>query len=129
MPMREYWVYHKRDGVVVLVAVAVGLAVTACGAGQTKTGTVYGTVFGSGGLNEPVGKPIKRLRVEDVTVIATRQGPAVKFKAVSSGDGSFSLTVPPGTYTVKAAGCTAEPPTVRVEPGAKVKSDMDCELA
>ena len=114
-------------GVVLLVAVAVLLG-AACGTRQTTNGTVYGTVTGSGG---PATIPPKRLGpspMKHVTVTVTRAHSSKKFHTVTSNDGAFSLSVPPGAYVLRAECGTAQQPAVSVASGAKVKRNINCHF-
>lgn len=118
-------------GVALLAAVTVLLGVAACGAGQTEDGTVYGTVFGSGGpaVVPPSGTvrtAMENVPLRNVTVAATRAHSDTKFETATSHDGTFSLSVPPGTYVLEATCGKAEPPAVRVPPRARVKRNIHC---
>jgi hypothetical protein len=113
-----------------IAAVTLALGVTACGAGQGKNGVVYGTLYGSGGpLVHPkhgTSSPNSRYRIKDVTVSARRDTSGRKFETVTSRNGSYSLNVPPGTYVLQAACGKANPPTVQVPSGGKVKRNIQC---
>lgn len=132
-------------GVALLAALTVLLGVAACGAGQnagttrpdydprysvTDKGTVHGTVFGGGGpavvsRSGKVRPAMDNHPMENAAVIMTRE-------TITSHNGAFSLSVPPGTYVLEAgfgkAVCgKAWPPAVRVPPGGRVKRDIYCE--
>lgn len=139
-------------GVALLAAGTVLLGVAACGAGQnagatrpdydprssvTHNGTVHGTVFGGGGpavvsRSGKVGPAMENHPMEDAAVIVARAHSSLKFKTITSRDGAFSLSVPPGTYMLEAGSgkaicAKAWPPAVRVPPGGRVKRDIYCE--
>lgn len=146
VPVGAYWQVPVRrsslPGVALLGAVTAVLGVAACtgqtnsftgqtesGTGQTNNGTVYGSVFGSGGpLKDPSRNLSSPRPMKNLTVIAARVHSSTKFATVTSNDGTFSLSVASGTYILEAACGKAEPPVVRVPPGAKVKRDIHCQF-
>ena len=118
-------------GMALLAAATVLMGFAACGAGQRDNGVVYGKVFGSGGpavvsRSGKVGTAIENVPMKNLTVTASRPHSSTKFKTVTSHDGGFSLSVPPGTYVVEATCGKAEPPAVRVSPGVRVKRNLHC---
>ena len=129
--LRAYWDVPVRcsglQGVALLAAVVL-LGVAGCGAGQRANGTLYGTVFGSGGPATFPPTKMEHVPLTKVTVIVDRVHSSVEFQTVTSTLGSFSLTLPPGTYLLRSECGKARPPSVRVASGAKIKRNIDCEF-
>ena len=72
---------------------------------------------------------MENTRLRDVTVIAAGADSSVKFQTVTAHDGTFSLSIPPGTYLLDSQCGKARPYAVRVRSGAKVKRSIHCEFA
>lgn len=124
----------------IIAAAAVVSALAGCGSGhrwvlfhghghgQITNGCVYGTVFGSGGPATFPPRKMDHIPMKKVTVIATRDHLGTKFQTVTSNRGTFSLSIPPGTYVLTSECGKAAPPAVRMRPGAKVKRNIDCKF-
>lgn len=131
MSLRAYrQVLARRSGLpgVALLAAMIALLGVAgyCSGHSAANGIVYGTVFGSGGPNPAVAN--KQIRMKDVAVTAARADSSTKFQTVTSNHGTYSLSVPPGTYVLRSECGKARPPAVRVPSGAKIKRNIDCEF-
>ncbi len=91
-----------KHGVLILLA---ALSLAACGhATSAPPGTrlVQGTVLAAPGCPvERPGSPCPAIRVPGASVVASR-GTVEVARARSAADGSFSLALPAGTYTLTA---------------------------
>jgi hypothetical protein len=76
--------------------------------------------------------------MKNVAVIAIGAHSPTRFRTVTSQDGAFSLSLPPGTYLLvgpcgQNSGTYSRIrkflPRVYVPPGAKVKRDIECVAA
>jgi hypothetical protein len=124
----------------IIAAIAVASALAGCGSGhrwvafrghghsQITNGIVYGTVFGSGGPRTFPPRKMDHIPMKNVTVIATRDHLGTKFQAITSNHGTFSLSIPPGTYVLTSECGSASPAAVRMRPGTKVERNIDCEF-
>jgi hypothetical protein len=105
----------------ILAAMMVG-----CSQSPSQNGTVTGTVLGYGGppsatKAHPGPEPLREIKV---TLSAVGSG--TKRQTVTSARGTFTLSVPPGTYKLDSACGRAEPETVRVTKGARIKRTVKC---
>jgi hypothetical protein len=91
-----------KFGRVVVVAV---VALAGCATATTPPGSsavVHGQVLAAPGCPvERADSPCPAIRVAGARVIAST-GETEVARVVSAGDGSFTLTLPPGTYTLEA---------------------------
>lgn len=123
-PLRAGPVSRSAVGAALLIAV-VPVGTAACSTGPADKGTVYGTMFISGGPPAPGVNPNKLHAMKDFTVTATSAN-GEKFDSTTSRAGTFSLNLPPGTYTLKSRCGASSPPRVVVNSGERVKRNVYC---
>jgi hypothetical protein len=100
------------------------VATAACSAAPASNGIVYGTAFLQGGPSAAQGhNPNKLYRMKDSTLTAARSD-GKKFETTTSRAGTFSLSLPPGLYTLRT---TCAVSTIRVTAGARVRHNVYCE--
>jgi hypothetical protein len=105
----------------ILAAMMVG-----CSQSPSQNGTVTGTVLGDGGPSVTAADRPQPLKQVKVTLIAVSSG--TRYQTITRDKGTFTISVPPGTYILDSACGRAEPDTVRVTAGTRVKRTINCHF-
>ncbi|HVR96803.1 MAG TPA: TonB-dependent receptor [Thermoanaerobaculia bacterium] len=106
----------RNVGIPALVVLLLAAAV-APGAAQTTTATLRGTVTDDGGNALP-----------GVQITAVNRDTGFDHTGTVLGDGSYSITLPPGTYEVRVAAESFEPQTRTVRLLVGQRLDLDFRL-
>lgn len=111
-----------------LMVGAIVLGVSACGQSQSENGTVTGTVLGNGGPPRVTQASPKPELMKKIKVTLTPVNSGTRYQTVTSVNGAFTISVPPGTYQLDSACGRAEPRTVRVSARTRTNRTIECHF-